>query len=232
MARWTRAMRLLPGETRRVLDLGCAFGFATRRLARRYDSVGIDASPLYIERAVRAGGRPAYLLAAAHALPLRDRSFDALLLLDVIEHVPDEGAVLREVARLLRPGGALVLSVPHAGLLRRFDAINCCPDLVDPAEVAPFRDRGRAAGELHRHYRLAEIQALLGPSLRIDHVRYTGLGIAEFVNIALLWLTKRVLRAPRLYDYLQYLYFTVYLAEDLLPFGRWSYHLMVRARRV
>ncbi|MFN8557972.1 MAG: hypothetical protein U0531_11735 [Dehalococcoidia bacterium] len=39
------------------------------------------------------------------------------------------------------------------------------------------------------------------------------------------------MRLPRLYDVLQYLYYSVYLAEDLLPCGRWSYHIMVRARR-
>jgi hypothetical protein len=139
--------------------------------------------------------------------------------------------VIAEAARLLRPGGALLLSVPHDGLLRRFDSINRCPDLVDPAEVAPFRDRARDRGELHRHYSLDALRDLLGPAFRIDRVRRTGPGVAEFVNIGLLWLTKRTLRLPRLYDALQYLYFTVYLAEDVIPCGRWSYHIMVRARR-
>ncbi|MFN8557971.1 MAG: class I SAM-dependent methyltransferase [Dehalococcoidia bacterium] len=166
MARWSRAMALLPPDVWRTLDLGCAFGFATRRLARRCDTVGVDASPAYIRRAVRAGGPARFLIAAADRVPLRDGAFDAVLLLDVIEHVPDEAAVVREAARLLRPGGALVLSVPHAGLLRRLDSINRCPDLVDPAEIAPFRDLAREDGEIHRHYTLAQIRALLGPICR------------------------------------------------------------------
>jgi SAM-dependent methyltransferase len=229
MARWTRAMAMLPPETRRVLDLGCAFGFGTRRLARRYDTVGVDASLPFIRRAVRAGSAARFVLAAAGAVPLRDGIFDAVLLLDVIEHVPDEAAAVREASRVLAPGGTLVLSVPHAGLLRRWDSINRCPDLVDPAEIAPFRNLPRETGEIHRHYSLPQLRELLAPAFCIDRVQYTGLGLAEFVNIGLLWLCKRLLRAPRLYDLLQYVYFSVYLAEDFLPMGRRSYHIMVRA---
>lgn len=231
MARWTRAMRLLPPDTRRVLDLGCAFGFATRRLARAYAVVGVDGSPEYLRRAARSGGGPDYILGSAGAVPLRAERFDAVLLLDVLEHVADEAATAAEVARLLRPGGVLVLSVPHAGLLRWFDSINRCPELWNLDDVAPFRDVRGQEGEIHRHYRLGEIRRLLGPEFRIDHISRTGLGIAELVNIGLLWGTKRLLRMPWLYEYVQYLYFTIYLVEDLLPFGRWSYHLTIRAHR-
>ena len=64
MARWTRALRALPFRRGRVLDLGCAFGFATRMLTRAgYDAVGVDASPAYIARASRADPRGEYLLA-------------------------------------------------------------------------------------------------------------------------------------------------------------------------
>jgi SAM-dependent methyltransferase len=224
-------MRLLPADTRRVLDLGCAFGHGTRMLARRYAVVGVDASPSYIHRAVRARPRVRYLVATADAVPLRANTFDAVLLLDVIEHVPEERPVIAEAARLLRPGGTLVLSVPHAGLLRRWDSINRCHSLMDPAEIAPFRDVVQEGGELHRHYSLRELRALLRPYFRVTAVQRTGMGAAEIVNIVLLWACKRVLRAPRLYDLLQYVYFTVYMAEDLIPLGRWSYHIMIRAVR-
>jgi SAM-dependent methyltransferase len=231
VARWTRAMRMLPSGTRRVLDLGCAFGFGTRMLARDFQAIGVDASPVYLRRAVRARPRPDYVLAAAHAVPLRNGAFDAVLLLDVIEHVPDERAVIREAARMVADGGTLVLSVPHAGLLRRWDSINRCPDLVDAAEIAPFRDLAREGGEIHRHYTARELRALLRPYFRVNTLQYTGLGLAEVVNVGLLWLCKRLLRAPRLYDLLQYVYFTIYMAEDLVPFGKWSYHIMIRASR-
>src|SRR5579885_2727066 len=95
MARWTRAMQALPFKHGRVLDLGCAFGFATRRLARRgYETVGVDASAAYIARARRAHPQGMYLLASAEAVPLPDHSFDGVLFLDVLEHVRDERAAL------------------------------------------------------------------------------------------------------------------------------------------
>jgi SAM-dependent methyltransferase len=49
---------------------------------------------------------------AAAALPLRDAVADAVLCTEVIEHVPDPGALVAESARVLKPGGALVLSAP------------------------------------------------------------------------------------------------------------------------
>jgi SAM-dependent methyltransferase len=232
MARWNRAAGLLPVDARRVLDIGCAFGFGTRRLVRPGRTVvGIEVSAAYVRRAVRAGGGPLYLRGLGAPLPFRDGAFDAVVCLDVLEHVPDEAAVVAEIARVLRPGGTLIVSVPHRGRLARCDSINRLPDCWDMAEVAPGRDVATEPGEVHRHYSVTELSRLLGPRLHITAIRRSGFGVAELVNLPLLWLSKRVLRAPRLYDLLQYAYFTVYLAEDLIPTGRAGYHLMVRARR-
>ena len=59
MARWDRAIALLPMKHGYVLDLGCAFGFTTRRLARMgYDVIGIDNSARYIVWAISSGNNP------------------------------------------------------------------------------------------------------------------------------------------------------------------------------
>ncbi|MGI8549245.1 MAG: class I SAM-dependent methyltransferase [Dehalococcoidia bacterium] len=229
MPRWTRSEALLAGRSGRLLDLGCAFGFGTRRLARHFWAVGVDVSADYIRRAAGSGSSAHYCLASGANLPFGDAGLDVVVALDVLEHVPDEAAVVREIVRVLRPGGLLALSVPHRGLLQTFDSYNVCASLLDAAELAPGRSAG--TGPLHRHYSEAELVRLLSPELEIGRTELTGLGLAEFVNIALLWLCKRLLLWPRLYDWLQYLYFSLDMAEDLIRFGRFSYHIMVLARR-
>ena len=64
---------------------------------------------------------------------------------------------------------------------------------------------------------VSELRALLGDRFQVTGVWRTGLGVAELINIPLLLLCHRVLHAPRLYQALQYIYFTAYLAEDTLP---------------
>ena len=59
-----------------------------------------------------AGGST--IVASAESIPVPDQSFDAAILTQVLEHVPDPAAVLREIARLLKPGGDLFLTAPLA----------------------------------------------------------------------------------------------------------------------
>ncbi len=229
MARWTRAIQALPFKRGRVLDLGCAFGFATQQLARRgYETVGVDASPAYIARARRAHPQGMYLLASAEAVPLPDHSFDGVLFLDVLEHVRDERAALAEIARLLKPGGTLIVSVPHRGLLWRLDSLNLYQWLVRRTHHGlPPLEIGLDAP--HRHYGLAQLQEMLGSRFRVERVMRTGLGLAELVNVPLLVFCRYLLGWEWLYQILQYVYFTVYLLEDGVPLGKLGYHIMVVA---
>ena len=55
--------------------------------------------------------------ASAEQLPFEDGTFDAVTMLDVLEHIADDGAALAEAARVVRPGGALMVAVPAYGFL-------------------------------------------------------------------------------------------------------------------
>lgn len=99
-----------------VLDLGCGAGFdalvAAQLVGPGGPVVGIDLSPemLTVAEAGRAGaGFPqvAFCAAAVEALPFPDSSFDIALSNGVLNLVPDKPAALREIFRVLRPGGHL-----------------------------------------------------------------------------------------------------------------------------
>lgn len=96
---------------RRVLDLGCGLGGYTRALADRgFDVRGIDVSPEYVERA-RSLGVPVDLYDGG-ALPYEDGSFDSVAMLEVLEHLDDPAALLREARRVARRG--VLVSVPNS----------------------------------------------------------------------------------------------------------------------
>jgi SAM-dependent methyltransferase len=90
------------------LDIGCADGPLRRRLAGRCRYVGLDYPPTGHEL---YGARPEVFGDAAR-LPFRASTFDAVALLDVLEHLAEPQASLREIARVLRPGGVLYINVP------------------------------------------------------------------------------------------------------------------------
>lgn len=98
-----------------VLDIGCGGGLVAEPLARLGASVtGIDPAPENIAaaKAHAEGARLKidYRATTAEELAASGAAFDAVLLLEVVEHVPDVPAFLREVAPLVKPGGIMVLS--------------------------------------------------------------------------------------------------------------------------
>jgi SAM-dependent methyltransferase len=214
-----------------VLDLGCAFGFATRLLKRAgHAAVGVDASPAYIARARRADPTGEYILADATHTGLPSASFDGALFLDVLEHLPDEEAAIAEVARVLKPGGALAISVPHRGLLWRLDSLNLYAALVRATRHGLFPPEIATTG-VHRHYSVERLRALLGERFAIVRVTRTGLGVAELVNLPLLVLLRWVIQWDTLYQIAAFAYYAAYLAEDILPLGPLGYHLFALAIR-
>lgn len=95
---------------RRLLDVGAATGFFVKLAeARGWTAVGLEISPYAVARA-RATGADVRLGALGDTLPADP--FDALTLLDVIEHVSDPGRMLAESRRMLRPGGVIAINTP------------------------------------------------------------------------------------------------------------------------
>lgn len=104
---------------RRMLDVGCGTGdFLLEARARGWDVAGVEVSP-----DAAAVARRHDLVVSGGTLreaALPEASFDCVVLLDVIEHLPDPVAELREIRRVLRPGGVVVVETPNwCSLYRR-----------------------------------------------------------------------------------------------------------------
>ncbi|MEO0635839.1 MAG: class I SAM-dependent methyltransferase [Pseudomonadota bacterium] len=118
---WAETQKLLPGEAGRAADIGAGRGIASYALARdgwQVTAVELDDSPLTGRQAmhdlVSTGGVSFHIEdGAGEKLPFDDKSLDLVLCRQVLHHADDLPGFLREIARVLRPGGVCVATREH-----------------------------------------------------------------------------------------------------------------------
>ncbi len=146
---------------KRVLDLGCGVGGflpGLSELGERVFPTDMDRASLGIcrERGFRLG-----VVSDGYALPFADASFELVCLFDALEHIPDEARALSEVARVLAPGGRVVISVPAYPFL--------------------YANNDRVARHCRRYTRAALARALGGAGFVLERNTHTNVFLFPFI---------------------------------------------------
>jgi len=166
---------------------------ALRRAGYRVDRHALDTGPLVPppeERCVPGFVPPVV------AWPYPDASYDAVILLDELALTVLEEEALAEAARVLRPGGILLLRVPAAGRLAWLDGYNAF------RYVQEITRRGRRLPEAagvgyRRHYRREDVRKLLQPHFRVRAMRTSGIGLSDSARLALSLFWRWLLQSRR-----------------------------------
>lgn len=165
---WALVDSLTPGHT---LDAACGTGRHARHLvALGHEVLGVDLTPEMLERAASHVPQARFLEGDLCAIPAADKSFDLVVCGLALSHLADLRRGVHELARVLKPGGRLVVSVLH-------------PLLAHLGWQAPFTDadgrRSFIREHVHKHadylaaFRTAHLEVLdcVEPELTADHVR-------------------------------------------------------------
>ena len=191
-----------PSADGSIADLGCSTGYLLEDLRAAYPRarlIGVDLVAPGLRKAHGLLPQAWLLRADVCALPFGDRSIDAVVSANLLEHVPDDCGALREVRRVLRPGGRAVIVVPAA------------PGTYDYYDRFLGHERRYGRGEL------------------ADKARAAGLEVLEDAHLGALlypafWAVKK--RNRRRYDHLRGAALEERVAQDIAttqnsPLGAW-----------
>lgn len=126
----------------RLLDVGCGTGFIVHLAADIFDEIhGVDITPAMMARIQKDKGNITLHESRAENMPFPDASFDAVTAYSFVDHVEDQGALLREIARVLKPGGVFYADLmPHRQFWRALSELRG----VDPGSLSDIVSRETA----------------------------------------------------------------------------------------
>lgn len=219
------------------LDIGCGAGYHVKHFARKSAKVfAIDVDPdsLRVAHSRVRSSRVAFLRYDGSRLPFADASFDAVTMLDVLEHVTDRSALVAEVARVLRPGGVWIASVPYRGFLRWLSPENLASDYprlfawINRWLHVRFWIRGhQSTGTYHTHFHPDDLEQLADGPFELERSSRRGSLLYALAYCCLCF-------PPRLFSRATWWASACYslMALDYqAAYGPLSYNLMLKFRR-
>jgi SAM-dependent methyltransferase len=159
---------------RTSLDIGADNGvisYLLRRRGGRWYSADLDERS--VESIRQLVGEDVYRLHGSRT-PFPDQAFDQVVVVDYLEHIPDDEGFARELGRILRPGGRAIINVPH---------------LKPRSLVNRFRHAIGLTDEWHGHlrpgYTLEDLRRLLGPDFEVERSVTYSRAFSELVDTGL-----------------------------------------------
>ena len=191
-----------PGDL--ILDAGCGEGFVAIVLEHVYGCrvVGMDILWLILSQGMsreKGGGGNSWLIGDVTTLPFGDAVFDGVVCSEVLEHLDDDLAAMRELGRVLKPGGALAVTVPCLNYPGMWDPLNRIRESVGLGHFNP--ESGFWGGVWGFHLRLYTLDGLSelvtrSAAFEIDLVEGLTRYCLPFNHVMLWTLKKLYIRLP------------------------------------
>jgi|KBSMisStandDraft_5_1062788.scaffolds.fasta_scaffold16515_4 SAM-dependent methyltransferase len=175
------------GKRPRILDVGCGTGANLEMLGEFGDAEGVDVSTDALSFC-RQRGLDSVRLGEAEKLPYPDQSFDLVTALDVVEHLDDDLAGLKEMRRVLKPGGRAMMFVPAFMFL--WGVQDDVSHHRRRYTMRQLKERVRAAGFEIERATFANITFFLPTLVGRVLMRLTGLRPASENNLTISFLNK------------------------------------------
>lgn len=174
-AKYRRVVELLADPSDKTnLDIGADNGvisYLLRQRGGRWSSA--DLNPVTVESIRQLVGSDVYQIDGGRT-PFPDQAFDQIVIVDFLEHIPDDLGFARELARIMKPGGHLIINVPH---------------LKPQSLLNRFRHRLGLTDAWHGHvrpgYSRSGLRRLLGSRFVIEREITYSRAFSEFVDTAL-----------------------------------------------